>query len=493
MCFDAVFTEAQCCRASGEPSEEDESEPPAPECDCEVAAEVFIDAVVGAVAEASTFINAALGRPRQGRRAFEGVANTAAGMPELGQVSLLCSRFEALGGGLTENRPCLAARLGGHAVCAHAQGLRGDAERAAQHAELAAVAATALGRRMAPRCTKEMRRLVAPTFPFSEAEAINNALQLRAVARAAASGHRVAIRGWQREAKPQLGVRSELDEILEKYRTPALHSWHKQFGCQGGDTGELGNFFSHVYNRLFDHEGHPSTSPPGPSRHRPARVLEVGVCDGTGVALWSEYFRHSESRIVALDIDLTLFRGNLLPLLMKGFNRSRLAAAVEVNVSALGLAAEARVTVGSTTVVMNGLAALRAQGPFDFIRDDASHVESDTIATFKTLFPRVLRPGGVYAVEDVWTSPSHGQYHGRHDVNTSLDASGDYSYFFRLARDAVNFGWRFDAARYSRALGTALIQSLEVDKLEAWVEAVEFSRSHIIIRKRPDLASGRRY
>merc|ERR1739848_644352 len=58
-----------------------------------------------------------------------------------------------------------------------------------------------------------------------------------------------------------------------------------------------------------------------------------------------------------------------------------------------------------TTVKMSGLAALQAHGPYDFIRDDASHVASDMIRAFETLFTTVLRPGGVYVIEDTWTYP----------------------------------------------------------------------------------------
>ena len=38
----------------------------------------------------------------------------------------------------------------------------------------------------------------------------------------------------------------------------------------------------------------PADAPPGPSRRAPARVLEVGVCDGSGAAVWSEYFGHPD-------------------------------------------------------------------------------------------------------------------------------------------------------------------------------------------------------
>lgn len=48
-------------------------------------------------------------------------------------------------------------------------------------------------------------------------------------------------------------------------------------------------------------------------------------------------------------------------------------------------------------------------GPFDIIVDDGSHIQSDIITAFQTLFP-VLRPGGIYVIEDLETAyrPDHG-------------------------------------------------------------------------------------
>lgn len=42
-------------------------------------------------------------------------------------------------------------------------------------------------------------------------------------------------------------------------------------------------------------------------------------------------------------------------------------------------------------------------GPFDIIIDDGSHVNEHIITSFNTLFP-LLRPGGFYVIEDLWTT-----------------------------------------------------------------------------------------
>jgi 8-demethyl-8-alpha-L-rhamnosyltetracenomycin-C 2'-O-methyltransferase len=49
-------------------------------------------------------------------------------------------------------------------------------------------------------------------------------------------------------------------------------------------------------------------------------------------------------------------------------------------------------------------AAADRWGPFDLIIDDGSHISSHVITTFRTLFARYLRPGGLYIIEDLCTS-----------------------------------------------------------------------------------------
>lgn len=49
----------------------------------------------------------------------------------------------------------------------------------------------------------------------------------------------------------------------------------------------------------------------------------------------------------------------------------------------------------------------RRYGPFDVIIDDGSHINEHVVGTFRTLFG-ALRPGGWYAVEDLWSSYAPG-------------------------------------------------------------------------------------
>lgn len=81
-------------------------------------------------------------------------------------------------------------------------------------------------------------------------------------------------------------------------------------------------------------------------------------------------------------------------------------------------------------------------GDFDIIIDDASHVSSLTIASIQLLWP-MLKPGGVYAVEDTHMA-YHSHWYGNHEANvnpdrpTSTGAPTAMQYLRRMADD-VNF------------------------------------------------------
>ena len=46
---------------------------------------------------------------------------------------------------------------------------------------------------------------------------------------------------------------------------------------------------------------------------------------------------------------------------------------------------------------------VEARGPFDVIVDDGSHIWTNQLVSFETLFPTLV-PGGLYILEDVHTS-----------------------------------------------------------------------------------------
>lgn len=77
-------------------------------------------------------------------------------------------------------------------------------------------------------------------------------------------------------------------------------------------------------------------------------------------------------------------------------------------------------------------------GPWDVIIDDASHLSSLTIASFKNLWPH-LKPGGLYVVEDTHSS-YHDFYYGPQQASRNPDARRSTAmHFLKRLADEANF------------------------------------------------------
>lgn len=123
-----------------------------------------------------------------------------------------------------------------------------------------------------------------------------------------------------------------------------------------------------------------------PYRDLPVRVLEIGIGGyghpaqgGEGMRVWKRYFHRG--LIVGADI----------------YDKS-------------GVDAQRMITVVADQSSPAALAEIDEQyGPFDIIIDDGSHVNAHVRTSFEVLFPR-LRSGGLYVVEDLYTSfwPGYG-------------------------------------------------------------------------------------
>jgi 8-demethyl-8-(2-methoxy-alpha-L-rhamnosyl)tetracenomycin-C 3'-O-methyltransferase len=128
----------------------------------------------------------------------------------------------------------------------------------------------------------------------------------------------------------------------------------------GSDKASDGHNYTPVYEQLFE-----------PLRDRPVALLELGVAYGASLRTWAEYFTHPDAVIVGID---------------NGISAVDLPARVS------------KYTADQTEIP----AELEGWCP-DIIIDDASHLSSKTIGSLRTWFP-ILKPGGIYAVEDVTTS-----------------------------------------------------------------------------------------
>lgn len=108
-----------------------------------------------------------------------------------------------------------------------------------------------------------------------------------------------------------------------------------------------------------------------PLRHRPVRLLEIGIEFGGSIHLWDDYLTHEDSRIIGLDL--------VVP---------------ELSVSD-------RVTLKQ--IDQNDRPALEeiaeSCGPLDIVIDDGAHRKAETINCFEVFFGR-LSKGGYYAIED---------------------------------------------------------------------------------------------
>jgi cephalosporin hydroxylase len=110
-------------------------------------------------------------------------------------------------------------------------------------------------------------------------------------------------------------------------------------------------------------------------RGRSVTVVEFGVSQGGSLQMWRSYFGR-DSQIVGVDID------------------PRCQAFEEPGI---------RVRIGDQED-RDFLRALAAEvGPIDIVIDDGGHTMAQQIATFEVLYP-MLRPDGVFLVEDVHTS-----------------------------------------------------------------------------------------
>ncbi|SFP83964.1 class I SAM-dependent methyltransferase [Amycolatopsis rubida] len=135
-------------------------------------------------------------------------------------------------------------------------------------------------------------------------------------------------------------------------------------------------------------------------RDRPVRLLEIGIGEfhlmpgvgGGSLKTWKRYFRRG--MVCGIDI----------------YDKSHLD--------------QPRLTTlrGDQNDAEFLRSVVREHGPFDIVIDDGSHINEHVHHSFRTLWPQ-LAPGGLYVIEDLWTSfvPGYGGTDSRPAVpGTSL-------------------------------------------------------------------------
>ncbi|MGO8745772.1 MAG: class I SAM-dependent methyltransferase [Thermoguttaceae bacterium] len=108
-----------------------------------------------------------------------------------------------------------------------------------------------------------------------------------------------------------------------------------------------------------------------PIRHAVKSVLELGVYEGASLRLWRDYFTNAKIHGIDHSPDCKKHEG-----------------------------ARVKVTIGPQDDPKTIDAAVAADGPFDLIIDDASHLHPMTIASWNLLWPHIT-PGGWYVIEDL--------------------------------------------------------------------------------------------
>lgn len=119
--------------------------------------------------------------------------------------------------------------------------------------------------------------------------------------------------------------------------------------------------FMPIYERMLSH-----------LKDEPISLLEIGVHEGASLATWREYFNHGE--ILGVDIVIT--------------DKAKKIEGV--------ITIEGNIT---SQEIIDQIDCYT----FDIIIDDGSHIQSEVISSFNSLWDSV-RPGGWYIVEDLFAS-----------------------------------------------------------------------------------------
>lgn len=175
---------------------------------------------------------------------------------------------------------------------------------------------------------------------------------------------------------------------------------------------------------------------------RVPKVLHLGVCLGESLVAWAKWLNGT---VVGLDIHLGLW--NRTKDLFRARDPNSLEKVMALELDSMTAADELRRRFGAES--------------FDFILDDGDHNAAAVERSFKRLFLSLLKPGGVYMIEDCrYAQKQNGLELFRH-------LSGQLQVYNSAGSAALNYE----------------VQT-KMDPLEAWVESIAFHRSIVTITKR---------
>lgn len=183
--------------------------------------------------------------------------------------------------------------------------------------------------------------------------------------------HLLLIAAW-----PQVVDSDELSKLASKY-----------------GTDKIGHHFTREYHRRFKD-----------ARTSVQRFLEVGVFKGASLRMWNDYFTQAE--IIGLDYfknQHAVLKRNLAKDLRQ-FLREGNDFYAEVRRGDYGPRMKVIDANQSDSAAMAAVVQGLSEGPaFDIIIEDGSHMMRDQQLNLAQLLP-LVKPGGIYVIEDLHTS-----------------------------------------------------------------------------------------
>jgi hypothetical protein len=161
-----------------------------------------------------------------------------------------------------------------------------------------------------------------------------------------------------------------LGKLAAKHGTDkGIEDVHHQVGLLRRSSTLSAKNYTKTYGRFF-----------GPLRDQPINFLEIGILQGSSLAMWEDFF--TKAQLHAIDIDRSCRR----------YETPRTS-----------------VYIGSQTDPIFLENVVRRTGPLDVVVDDGGHTMEQHRVSLMTLWPH-LKSGGMYVIEDLHTAywPKYG-------------------------------------------------------------------------------------
>lgn len=186
-------------------------------------------------------------------------------------------------------------------------------------------------------------------------------------------------------------------------------------------------------------------------RHKPIRMLEIGIQNGGSLEIWAKYFEQAE-QFVGSDINPDC--ANLV------YDDARI-----------------KVVIGDATGNDAAAQIFSLVSAFDIVLDDGSHRSSDIIKSFARYFPKMV-DGGVFIAEDLHCSYWEEFEGGVFNPYSALA-------FFKKLADITNYEhWGVSRSRSSILAGFFAEYGFDIDEdTLQHIHSIEFINSMCVIKK----------